>query len=84
MQIFRIILGVTTRKKILKTKKKYFYDMTIFPTKRPFPRYSAFLAVRVVQWCRYLKTPYKIRDKFAPLIKKVCTTTFFNGADFLT
>ena len=83
MQIFKIILEVKTRKKNLKTKKKYFYDMTIVLTKRPFPRYSGFLVVRVVQWCRHLKTPYKIRDEFAPLIKKVCTTTFFNGANFL-
>lgn len=59
MQIFRIILGVTTRKKILKTKKKYFYDMTIFPTKRPFPRYSAFLVGRVGHLDGYSKSLIK-------------------------
>jgi hypothetical protein len=50
--------------------------MTIFPTKRPFPSYSAFLVVQVVQWSITPLTHYKIRKKFGPLIKKVWTTTF--------
>jgi hypothetical protein len=57
--------------------------MTIFPTKRLFPSYSAFLVVQVVQWSITPLTHYKIREKFGPLIKKVWTTTFFNGPIFL-
>ena len=83
MHIFRIILEVKTRKKSKKPKKKYFYDMTIVPTKRPFPRYSGFLVVQVVQWSKLPLTPYKIKEVFGPLTKKFRTTTFFSGPNFL-